>query len=141
MDFRKNNGPFRRREQLLEVPGIGEARFVQAAGFLKIGGGENPLDGTWIHPESYAIARQLLTELGYETDRPDGEGARRRAARTIQDARAGRSRQPIANRGSRLSSTSWMLFLAPEETREKICLPPCSRRASSSSRISRPGWN
>src|SRR5260370_16103139 len=36
VDYRKNNGPFRRREQLLEVPGIGEARFVQAAGFLKL---------------------------------------------------------------------------------------------------------
>jgi uncharacterized protein len=65
VDFRKNHGPFRSREQLLEVPGIGEARFVQAAGFLKISG-ENPLDGTWIHPESYGIARQLLGELGYE---------------------------------------------------------------------------
>jgi uncharacterized protein len=67
VDFRKHNGPFRRREQLLEVPGIGEVRFVQAAGFLKIAGGENPLDGTWIHPESYAVARQLLTELGYDS--------------------------------------------------------------------------
>jgi uncharacterized protein len=66
VDYRKNNGPFRRREQLLEVPGIGEARFVQSAGFLKIGGGENPLDGTWIHPESYGVARQLLADLGYE---------------------------------------------------------------------------
>ncbi len=65
VDYRKNHGPFRSREQLLEVPGIGEARFVQSAGFLKISG-DNPLDGTWIHPESYAVARQLLAELGYE---------------------------------------------------------------------------
>jgi uncharacterized protein len=65
VDFRKNHGPFHSREQLLDVPGIGEARFVQAAGFLKING-ENPLDGTWIHPESYAVARQLLAEMGYE---------------------------------------------------------------------------
>ena len=57
VDYRKNNGPFRRREQLLQVPGIGEVRFVQAAGFLKISGVENPLDGTWIHPESYGVAR------------------------------------------------------------------------------------
>jgi uncharacterized protein len=66
VDYRKSHGPFRSREQLLEVPGIGEARFVQAAGFLKING-DNPLDSTWIHPESYAVARQLLSELGYET--------------------------------------------------------------------------
>jgi uncharacterized protein len=65
VEFRKNNGPFRSREQLLQVPGIGEVRYVQAAGFLKIAGGDNPLDRTWIHPESYGIARQLLSDLGY----------------------------------------------------------------------------
>jgi transcriptional accessory protein Tex/SPT6 len=65
VDYRKQNGPFKNREQLLQVPNIGQARFVQAAGFLKILKGENPLDGTWIHPESYPVARQLLSELGY----------------------------------------------------------------------------
>ena len=63
--FRQNNGPFRDRTQLMQVNGIGEGRFTQAAGFLKITGGDNPLDQTWIHPESYAAARQLLTDLGY----------------------------------------------------------------------------
>jgi protein Tex len=80
VQFRNTNGPFRNREDLLKVPGIGEARFVQAAGFLKIESGENPLDRTWIHPESYGIARQLLGELGYgpETlqDRPREEELR-----------------------------------------------------------------
>ena len=65
VEHRKNNGPFQAREQLMQVNGIGEARFVQAAGFLKIGGGANPLDGTWIHPESYPIARQVLADLGF----------------------------------------------------------------------------
>ena len=55
-EHRRQNGPFRNREQLKEVPGFGEATFVQAAGFLKIAGGENPLDATWIHPESYEVA-------------------------------------------------------------------------------------
>jgi uncharacterized protein len=68
VEYRKQHGPFRSREQLLQVPGIGEARFVQAAGFLKIPNGDNPLDRTWIHPESYPIARQLLGELGYEPE-------------------------------------------------------------------------
>ncbi|MGA2034177.1 MAG: S1 RNA-binding domain-containing protein, partial [Thermoguttaceae bacterium] len=45
-------------------PGLGEATFVQAAGFLKITGGNNPLDATWIHPESYAAAARLLEQLG-----------------------------------------------------------------------------
>jgi uncharacterized protein len=67
VEYRKQNGPFRTRDQLLQVPGVGPARYVQAAGFLKIPDSENPLDKTWIHPESYAAAGQLLQELGYDT--------------------------------------------------------------------------
>jgi uncharacterized protein len=66
VEYRKQHGPFRSREQLLQVPGVGPARYVQAAGFLKIPDGENPLDKTWIHPESYTLAGQLLQELGYD---------------------------------------------------------------------------
>lgn len=66
VEHRKNHGPFRSREQLIQIEGIGPTRYVQAAGFLKIVGGDDPLDTTWIHPESYPIARQLLGELGYE---------------------------------------------------------------------------
>ncbi len=65
VDYRKQHGSFKTREQLLQVPSVGPARFVQAAGFLKIVGGDNPLDQTWIHPESYPAAQQLLGELGY----------------------------------------------------------------------------
>jgi uncharacterized protein len=68
VNYRKQNGPFKTREQLLQVPSIGPARFVQAAGFLKILGGDNPLDRTWIHPESYSITQRLLTELGTQPD-------------------------------------------------------------------------
>jgi len=64
-DHRLTHGPFRDREQLKEVPGFGEATFVQAAGFLKIADGDNPLDATWIHPESYEVARQALEKLGF----------------------------------------------------------------------------
>ena len=56
VEYRKENGPFTSREQLMEVEGIGPATFTQAAGFLKIRDGDNPLDRTWIHPESYAAA-------------------------------------------------------------------------------------
>ena len=63
-EHRLQNGPFRSRQQLRDVPGFGEAAFVQAAGFLKIVGGDNPLDATWIHPESYAIASKVLEKLG-----------------------------------------------------------------------------
>ena len=63
-EYRREHGPFRSREQLREVPGFGEATFVQAAGFLKIAGGDNPLDATWIHPESYAVATRVLERFG-----------------------------------------------------------------------------
>jgi uncharacterized protein len=65
VEHRKNHGPFRDRRQLFQINGIGEQRFIQAAGFLKIGDGENPLDSTWIHPESYGVAEQILNDLGY----------------------------------------------------------------------------
>ena len=65
-EHRTQSGPFRSREELKHVPGLGEAAFVQAAGFLRIADGENPLDATWIHPESYEIAERLLAKLGFE---------------------------------------------------------------------------
>jgi len=63
-EWRAQNGPFTSRQQLLQVPGFGEAAFVQAAGFLKIVAGANPFDATWIHPESYAVAEKVLERLG-----------------------------------------------------------------------------
>ncbi|MGE0605666.1 MAG: Tex-like N-terminal domain-containing protein [Pirellulales bacterium] len=63
-EYRVANGPFASRDALKNVPGMGEATFVQAAGFLKIAGGANPLDATWIHPESYPVAEKLLERMG-----------------------------------------------------------------------------
>jgi uncharacterized protein len=77
VEHRKTHGPFRDRRQLLQINGIGEQRFIQAAGFLKIGDAENPLDATWIHPESYGVAVQILNDLGYG---PDVLSDRERAA-------------------------------------------------------------
>jgi uncharacterized protein len=65
VEYRKTHGPFRNRRQLLEINGIGEQRFIQAAGFLKINDSDHPLDGTWIHPESYGVAEEILKELDY----------------------------------------------------------------------------
>lgn len=71
VEYRDKQGTFTNRQQLLKVPGIGPATFTQAAGFLKLDGDE-PLDNTWIHPESYQIARQLLAKcsLSPEDVRP-----------------------------------------------------------------------
>jgi uncharacterized protein len=61
--WRAAHGPFTSRQQLLKVPGLGPATFVQAAGFLKTPGGKEPLDNTFIHPESYEAARAVLRTL------------------------------------------------------------------------------
>src|SRR5262249_7325770 len=75
VEWRSQNGSFRSREQLLEVAGIGEASFTQAAGFLKIRGGDEPLDATWIHPESYPVARKLIQRLASTGHKGIGESS------------------------------------------------------------------
>ena len=61
---RDQHGAFKRRSQLLDVSGLGPKAFEQAAGFLRIHEGANPLDETAIHPESYAIAKRILAMAG-----------------------------------------------------------------------------
>jgi protein Tex len=63
-EWRTTHGRFVSRQQFLEVPGFGEAAYVQAVGFLKITGGTDPLDATWIHPESYDVATRVLERIG-----------------------------------------------------------------------------
>ena len=63
VSFRNEKGSFRSRMQVLEVPGIGPKTFEQAAGFLRIRGGDNPLDGTAVHPESYPVVEQMASSL------------------------------------------------------------------------------
>lgn len=65
VEHRTKHGPFRTREQLLQVPGMSPQRYEQAAGFLQVKDGDNPLDRTCIHPENYDLARHALLELGF----------------------------------------------------------------------------
>jgi len=65
VEHRKEKGPFQSREQLLEVEGVGPATYTQAAGFLKLRDGANPLDRTWVHPESYPAAAKVLEKLEF----------------------------------------------------------------------------
>ncbi len=64
---RDAGGPFRDRRQLLKVPRLGQATFTQCAGFLRLAGGDNPLDNTPVHPESYHLAEAILARLGFAT--------------------------------------------------------------------------
>lgn len=68
VEYRTEKGPIANREQLMQVDGVGPATYTQAAGFLKLREGENPLDATWVHPESYPAATQLLEKLGFAPD-------------------------------------------------------------------------
>lgn len=62
--YREENGKFTNRKDLLKVKGLGEKTFIQCAGFLRISDGDNPLDNTAVHPESYEVAEKLL-EIDY----------------------------------------------------------------------------
>src|SRR5436305_4221302 len=67
--YREEHGPFKSREALKKVPGLGPVTFVQAAGFLKVANGLETLDNTFIHPESYHAARLLLEMLPSGNDK------------------------------------------------------------------------
>jgi len=62
--YRNENGPFSSREELRKVPRLGPKAFEQAAGFLRIRGGKNPLDSSAVHPESYPVVQAMAADLG-----------------------------------------------------------------------------
>jgi uncharacterized protein len=64
VEFRNQNGPFRRREELKKVPRLGEKTFEQAAGFLRIMNGDNPLDASAVHPEAYPVVERIIRDTG-----------------------------------------------------------------------------
>ncbi len=66
---RNTHGAFRNRKELLEVPKFGPKTFEQSAGFLRIRGGENPLDNTAVHPESYFIVEKMAQDMNMPLDR------------------------------------------------------------------------
>lgn len=66
--YREEIGKYNNRKELLKVKRLGEATFVQCAGFLRISDGENPLDNTSVHPESYDVALNLIKRLGFSEE-------------------------------------------------------------------------
>ena len=62
--WREANGAFKSRKQLMDVAGLGAKTFEQSAGFLRIRGGENPLDMTGVHPETYPVVEQIMEKTG-----------------------------------------------------------------------------
>ncbi len=80
--FRDDQGLYLNREALKDVPGLGPKAFEQAAGFLRVRAGDNPLDASAIHPESYAVAEAVLQRAGLGADAP--LAARERALQVLQ---------------------------------------------------------
>lgn len=66
--YREEHGKFKNRKEIMKVPKLGEKAFTQCAGFLRVPGGENILDNTAVHPESYAAAEKLLSLFGYSDE-------------------------------------------------------------------------
>ena len=66
--YRDDNGELKSRKELLKVPKLGPSAFKQCAGFIRIFNGDNPLEVTAVHPESYEASEKLLTSLGYSVD-------------------------------------------------------------------------
>lgn len=73
VSYRDENGPFSSRAKLRQVPGLGPKAFEQAAGFLRIRDGEDPLDASAIHPESYGVALAVLSKASLSVQTPPSE--------------------------------------------------------------------
>ena len=72
--YREENGEFKSRAKLLKVPKLGAKAYEQCAGFLRVVGGDEILDNTGVHPESYSVAKALLARFGYTEEDVRGEG-------------------------------------------------------------------
>ena len=88
--YRETNGAFTNRAELRQVKGLGPKAFEQAAGFLRVAGGDEPLDNTAIHPESYAVVRYLFELIGVN-------GAERDLAKRIAEYRQRTTMKEIAD--------------------------------------------
>ncbi|MFA7387116.1 MAG: Tex family protein, partial [Thiohalobacteraceae bacterium] len=88
---RDDKGPFRNRQQLLDVARLGPKAFEQAAGFLRVMNGDNPLDASAVHPEAYPVVQRILTKTGSDLRDLLGNGAilRKLAANDFTDERFG----------------------------------------------------
>jgi len=75
VDTRDKNGPFRNREKFKKVPRLGPKAFEQAAGFLRIMDGDNPLDASAVHPEAYSLVQKILASHGKQIQQVLGDPA------------------------------------------------------------------
>lgn len=93
VSYREEHGKFKNRKELLKVSKLGPRAFEQCAGFMRITGGDNPLDATSVHPESYEACKELLDKIGMTMDdvKEAQKEASKEAAREIKGRPAGSS--------------------------------------------------
>ncbi len=112
VDYRENNGRFTNRRQLLKVAKLGPKAYEQCAGFMRILDGDNPLDATSVHPESYEAAMKLLDKLGMTME--DVKAAQK-AARQNKAGMADAKKSPV----SKSNMTGKMTGLPGAEKKQK----------------------
>ena len=99
VDYREENGRFKNRKELLKVPKLGPKAFEQCAGFMRIMDGDNPLDATSVHPESYEAAGKIMEKLGVSMD--DVKEAQKKSAKAIKEQKA-ENEKPRPKKDNRL---------------------------------------
>ena len=113
--YRNEKGPFKNRQELLNVPRLGPATFTQCAGFLRIKDGEEPLDNTSVHPESYGLAEKIAGHYGLSHDElkdPEKLAILRDKIQMNAAPKLAASLAPV----SRRSKTSWKNCASPAAT-------------------------
>ena len=117
--YREENGRFRDRRELLKVAKLGPKAYEQCAGFMRILGGDNPLDATSVHPESYEAVKKLFAQQGFTVEEYFGNG---HPAIFIKDYK----KTAEALRSERLrSGTSYRNWAVRAATPERICPNRC----------------
>jgi uncharacterized protein len=131
-EYRSLHGPYRSREEIKKVSGLGEVAFTHAAGFLKIHDGINPLDATWIHPESYPLATKILEKLGFSVDDLKNKEKIKEIATKITEAK-------IDELSSRLSSELGVGLFTVRDILDSLARPGRDPRESLPSPIFKKG--
>ena len=132
VSFRDEHGPFSNRRQILKVPRLGERTFQQAAGFLRITNGDNPLDASAVHPEAYPVVERIVARTGVPVARADWQDRR-------CSARSGRKSSPTSSSACRRSRTSSRSSRSRGAIRGRSSGPPRSRTACGRWATSQPG--
>ena len=129
---RNSAAPFRSRQALTDVPRLGPKAFEQCAGFLRISGGDEPLDASSVHPEAYPVARRILAAAGTTMPQLSGNTAGARA-------RWPRRTSPTSSSACRRSATSWPSWRSRAATRARPSRPRRLPRAWRRWRTCPPG--